>query len=164
MNLKNILWLLAGATLSLLLVYLFNNYSDKETGNMPYVSMSILYEESDISKKFKQDLNQVEQASNAKLIELQKELKQAKQSGIATVDLDKLQQQLLNMQEKLSAEYQEKSEAFDKIIWDKLNNKIIEYGKKNQLDYIFGAKGDGSIMYASDSKDITNELIEFINK
>jgi outer membrane protein len=49
-------------------------------------------------------------------------------------------------------------------VWNTLNEYILEYGKKNNYMYIYGASGNGNLMYASDKKDITNDVIKFVNK
>ncbi len=49
-------------------------------------------------------------------------------------------------------------------VWNTLNEYIIEYGKKKGYKYIFGASGNGSLMYASDKKDITEDILQFVNK
>ena len=53
---------------------------------------------------------------------------------------------------------------FDETIWKEINAKVTEYGKEKGIDFILGAKGDGTIMYANEAKEITKEIIEYINK
>lgn len=48
--------------------------------------------------------------------------------------------------------------------WNLLNEYILEYGKKYRYDFIYGANGEGNLMYASEGKDITDKVIEFSNK
>ena len=56
------------------------------------------------------------------------------------------------------------SEEFSNQVIKQLNEYIKEYGKKNKIDYILGANGSGSILYASDKKDITDEVIKYVNQ
>ena len=44
-----------------------------------------------------------------------------------------------------------------------LNDVILDYGKENECDYILGADGSGSLMYAKDSDDITKDVLVYIN-
>ena len=129
-----------------------------------YVSMSQVFEEAGISKKYRDELKQIEQQSNARLAEMENGIRELKKTGTDTETIGRMEEQLLAERDRLSEEYQRKSDAFDKIIWDQINLKVSEFGKEKGYDYIFGAKGDGSIMYASDSKDVTKELIEYINR
>lgn len=69
-------------------------------------------------------------------------------------------QQLLvveQQEETLSAEYNAQ-------IWNQLNSYIKEFGKKNGYDFIYGATGNGSMMYARETMDITDQLIDYANK
>lgn len=50
-----------------------------------------------------------------------------------------------------------------KKITNKLNEYFIEYGSKHQYDYIIGASGQGVLLYADTSLNITNEFIEYAN-
>ncbi|MBI4646914.1 MAG: OmpH family outer membrane protein [Bacteroidia bacterium] len=53
---------------------------------------------------------------------------------------------------------------YDNEIWMQLNQYIKEYGDLNNYKYIFGTAGLGTLMYAKESEDITDEVIEFVNK
>lgn len=55
------------------------------------------------------------------------------------------------------------SGKFTADIWQLINQYTGEYGKKNGYDFIYGATGNGSLMYAGESNNITKELILFIN-
>ena len=45
-----------------------------------------------------------------------------------------------------------------------LNEYIEDFGEENKLDYIFGANGTGTIMYGNESKDVTKEVVTYVNK
>lgn len=47
--------------------------------------------------------------------------------------------------------------------WNQINEYIKEYGVQRKYDYIFGATGNGSLMYANEAKDITEDIISYIN-
>jgi len=50
------------------------------------------------------------------------------------------------------------------MIWKRLNPYIAEYGKEKGYAYIYGANGTGNVLYADEGEDITDELIEYVNK
>jgi outer membrane protein len=58
--------------------------------------------------------------------------------------------------ETISAEYTTQ-------IWKQLNQYTKEYGELNSYDFIFGAKGDGNLMHARASVDVTESVIKFVN-
>ncbi len=142
------------------LIWYFGSTEDQ----VRYVSMSKLYMESDYYKKFQKDLKEVEAKSNNELSEIQKDIREYKAANADPSFIKELETELLKKQEELTLQYQEKSKQFDEIIWGEINRSISEYGKKHEIDFILGAKGDGNIMYASDRCDITDELIKFINQ
>ncbi len=54
------------------------------------------------------------------------------------------------------------SESLEQI-WNQLNSYVQEYGQEHGYDYILGATGDGGIMYASEAKNLNEEVISYIN-
>jgi outer membrane protein len=66
-------------------------------------------------------------------------------------------------QREVEESYTSKVQDSYNLIWDRINNYVKEYGEKNGYDYIFGANGDGTVMYADGSEDITNDITTYIN-
>ncbi len=58
---------------------------------------------------------------------------------------------------ELSAEY-------DREILTQLNQYIKDYGTQNNYTYIFGNDGNGSLMFAIERRNISNDVIEYVNK
>jgi Skp family chaperone for outer membrane proteins len=58
---------------------------------------------------------------------------------------------------------QQLTEKYTSDIWKFINDKATEYGKEKNYEFIFGAVGDGSLMYAHEKNDITAEFIEYLN-
>lgn len=56
------------------------------------------------------------------------------------------------------------SSKFDNEIWSQLNQYIKDYGIQKNYKIIFGVSGQGNIMYAKDGLDVTEDLIEYVNK
>ncbi|AMD84336.1 periplasmic chaperone for outer membrane proteins Skp [Capnocytophaga haemolytica] len=46
----------------------------------------------------------------------------------------------------------------------KLKEAIRQYGKENNYTFILGANEGGSVLYGKDNKDITDELIRYLNQ
>src|SRR3954471_3520801 len=55
------------------------------------------------------------------------------------------------------------SSQYDKQILEQMSQYIADYGKKNSLDLILGADGNGTLMYAADKMNISEEIIGYIN-
>src|SRR5690606_31481631 len=58
----------------------------------------------------------------------------------------------------------EQAEEYDKQIYSQINQYIEDYGKDHNYLYILGANGSGSILYAKERHDLTQELINYINE
>lgn len=59
--------------------------------------------------------------------------------------------------ERLTAEY-------DEQIWKQINQYVRDYGAKHGYNYIYGAEGSGSLMYGSDSENITEDIVGYVNE
>jgi outer membrane protein len=57
-----------------------------------------------------------------------------------------------------------RTDSLNAIIWKRLNPLIQEYGKENKYKMIFGANGTGNLLYSDSSLDISNNLINYVNK
>jgi outer membrane protein len=141
--------------LSSVTLYLFNSKD-----NIKYVSMTIVFQEANLKQKYQEELKSFETKSTEKLMSIQKEINLLKQNN---KNATYLEEQFKVLKEKLSTEYQTKSSKYEELIWKEINSKISKYSKDNNIDFVLGAKGDGSIMYASESKDITKEVVNYIN-
>jgi outer membrane protein len=58
---------------------------------------------------------------------------------------------------------QKQAEDYQKQILLQINTYVKEFGKLNKYQYILGANGEGTLMYADESKDISAEVLQFIN-
>jgi outer membrane protein len=64
--------------------------------------------------------------------------------------------------------FEEEEEAvlteYNQQIWKRLNQYAIEYSKEKNIDILFGASGNGTILHANEILDVTNDLIVYANK
>ena len=56
------------------------------------------------------------------------------------------------------------SERYTSDIWNRINTYVSAYGREHGYAYIFGASGEGNIMYAGESEDITEDVVKYINE
>jgi outer membrane protein len=132
------------------------------------------------------DINQLYKAYKQKA-ELEKELQAIQMKFQSTLDSVKLEIQLAenkvkqsNTQENkmiyskkveyynyLNQEFSRVSEVnakkYREQILGQLNEYISEFGKIHGYKYIYGANGNGSLMYASEEENITTQLIGYSN-
>lgn len=129
-----------------------------------FVSMAQLYEASSLRESEEKTLKLFEDDSNTKLREMDEEIKRKEIEGIADTRVAYLRQELNQTRELLSAEYQKRSQACQDKIWKHINSRLEKFGKTRGYRFILGATGDGSIMYADQTEDVTKEALIFVNR
>ncbi|WP_421804885.1 OmpH family outer membrane protein [Flagellimonas sp.] len=78
--------------------------------------------------------------------------------------LQNKQQQINNYQQAVQKQIQEEDQKLTQTIINDINDYITEYGKNHGYQIIFGAQGSGNIMYAHKASDLTEEVLEGLNK
>lgn len=74
-----------------------------------------------------------------------------------------LEETYYQKQQKFTQELKSIADDVNRKIWNHINESIVQYSKDNKYDYLFGANGQGSIMYAGEPENISETMIEFIN-
>lgn len=73
-------------------------------------------------------------------------------------------EEFLKLQNQYSQDNAALSQKLDGQILEQLTQYAIEFGKKNNYDIILGAEGSGSLMYAKETYNISDEIIEYVNR
>lgn len=73
------------------------------------------------------------------------------------------QQQINNYQQAIQKQIQEEDKKATQTVINDINDYVKEYGKKKGYKIIFGAGGNGNIMYADKSADLTEEVLNGLN-
>ena len=121
-----------------------------------FVINQTVFEKFEGKKELELRLSQVKLVNQKKLDSLLVLVKKEKNNkGLADMYDDLLRSSQLQ-EEDLSARY-------TSDIWRHINDGIAVFGKDEGYDFIFGASGNGGIMYANEANDITEQVVEFIN-
>ncbi len=155
------------ALLAALTIYLF-----LEREHNGYFDYNELYNNSALKKKLEADLEKVVGLRKSQLDSMQLELSfvsQRIQSGaekdpavLGKFEDDKTR--YLTYQDQFEEENARlKQTYFDQIRKD-INDKSILFAKEKGYTFLFAAMGDGALMYADESKNVTKEFLEYINK
>lgn len=75
-----------------------------------------------------------------------------------------IQQNLGQQQQATSQQFQQKKIAEMDSLLKTVKDFVKEYGKDNGYTYIYGANESGNIMYADESLDITQDIINALNE
>ena len=139
----------------------------KKTG---YVKLIEIYDQFELKNELSQKLIGTESARKKILDSMEFELK-ALQLRIEKNNTDKAnlgkfelgKESYLYKKEEFESANQELSNSYNTQIWNQINQYVIDYGKENGYNYIFGTDGSGSIMYGEENMDITKEVVAYIN-
>ena len=77
--------------------------------------------------------------------------------------LQKKQAQLQNLQESLTAQYQEMQDTYNKALHDSIQHFLASFNQSYKYDLIISKSGD-NILLGNSKMDITDEVIKGLNK
>lgn len=72
---------------------------------------------------------------------------------IARQKINEIDQQIISLEGQVHAQVTKRLDEYIKL-----------YAQKKSIDMIVGANGNGSLLYGKEERDITHDLIEFVNK
>lgn len=88
----------------------------------------------------------------------------AKEAELSRELLKTKEQQYVQYKENIRQKAMEEDRKMTEMVLVKVNSFLKEYGKQNSYAFIFAANGNGSIAYADEKLDITEEVITQLNK
>lgn len=94
---------------------------------------------------------------------MQVKLKMEKKT-MTTPELEVKIKNYRRLTEEFEQNIDQQKEKFIEEAWNQINKYMEDYGKDHHYDYIYGANGTGSLMYANKTKDITDDVIKYVNK
>lgn len=97
---------------------------------------------------------------------LQTQLKSAKGTQVSAIEA--ALKSKFSDYERLSGEFsnynsKESKKHVDNLL-KQINQYVKDYGETQHYKFILGASGDGSLMYASESLDVTEDVLKYINQ
>lgn len=151
--------------------FLFSAFYIKKSEKIAYLKNTELYNNFELKKELEQKLLVVQNARKSILDSLMLQLKITSQQVDYNKGKDQSEVQLFQRQKQSflikEKEFDEDNkrlaEQYSQQIWKQINQYISDYGKENGYAFIYGASGDGSIMFAEDRYDITKDFTEYIN-
>lgn len=138
------------------------------TPKLAYIDIKTVYDGFELKKDLEKNYTQTVEARQKNLdsLVLQIKIYERKFQGKAATD-EIYNTMIAEFYEKKKA-YTEDNEALaqkmDEQVLTEINKSIKVYGENNNYTFVFGANGNGTLMYAKESKNITKSFIEFLNK
>ena len=172
---KNILTISISALVFTVGILLYA-FSEKEQ-KTAYIELGKIYGDFELKKELQSKLTNVQQARKTVLDSMRIQLeffantlnnvnpkadKSKTEQQVREFEIKK--QQYYQMEKTFSEDNEKLSSEYEEQIWKQLNQYIKDYGKANDYEYIYGAGGSGSLMYAKESNDITEKVKEYVNE
>ena len=144
-------------------------WSSYKSVKIGYVNTALLYDGFKLKKELETKYKSVEVTRQNLLDSIKFKIQHLSIKGNDLTDNDKitineLQRSYLIKEKEFDRDNELTAAQYSDQIWKQINQFMSDYGKENNYDYIFGATGQGNIMFAKESNDISKEVIEYINQ
>lgn len=164
--------IIAGAFVLLFAQGVFNLFWMKHAGKTAYINTETVYNSFDLKKKMELQLNTVEQQRQCMLdsLKFQLDMMYSHMQGNKKEDtteetvFQNLRTEYFNKQEDFRQSNEALAQQYTTQIWSQLNQYLQDYGKQKNYQYIFGANGDGALMFADDAVNITDDVQTYVNE
>lgn len=140
-----------------LLVIVFYLFQSQKTVKVGFIVNQTAFEQFYGKKEMEEKLKALLESDKQLVDSLENRLKK----GTLDEATSRLYKEKLN---EINIKEQEFSARFTNNIWSQINQYIKDYGEEHHYDFIYGATGNGSLMYANDVRDLTNEIVIYMNK
>jgi len=147
-------------------------YDHQTTPKTGFIIIQDVYNGFDMKKEMEQKYNATRLGRDKILDSLDLELKvlagkieSEGQKNISTIErFNVKRQEFIHQKQTFEEDNAALTKQYDQQILTQLNQYLKDFGEKNHFTYIFGNDGNGSLVYAADAKNVTTEVIEYINR
>jgi outer membrane protein len=102
--------------------------------------------------------------NDIKVYEKERARMSAKEIKLKEEILRNKQQQFLQYQEAIQQKITEEDKKLKERVLNNINEFLKEYGEMHQYNFILGATNIGNLVYANSAYDITDKVLEGLNK
>jgi len=88
----------------------------------------------------------------------------AKEQQLTEALLGKRQQELINYKNAIQQKAKEDDQQIMDEIVKQIDSYIKNYGEEHGYDYIFGVTSEGNLLFANDTDNITDAILEGLNR
>lgn len=136
-----------------------------------FVDVNRLYEEFDLKKELETNLLQVESERKKILDSLESNLnflvekikEDEKNSEKKKAFFNLKRNEYLETAKQFEEDDNALAQKYREQILTQLNQYVQDYGRQENYDFLFGNSGDGSVMYAQEVNDKTEDVLIYIN-
>lgn len=137
-----------------------------------WINISKVYNEFVFKKELEGKLTKTQQARKAIIDSLEfdlkilsREIKTEEGKDKSKIELFQLKREsYLNKKSELENDNEVLQKQYNEQILNQLNQYLKDYGKQKHLRYILGTDGSGTLMYAIEEDEITEDVIKYVNE
>lgn len=164
-------------SLTALLLSVFSFFYFSSKSELVYVDINQLLEGYNRTALVKKELDEKSNALKAntdslmsdwqnelRTYEKERSLMTEKELALKQELLKNKQQQINNYQQTVQQQMQQENQKSTQTVINDINDFVKKYGASHNYRIIFGATGGGNVMYAKESSDLTDEILEALNR
>lgn len=159
---KNLVWFILGIAVSVTISVLYVNSTRLKVG---YIDAAILFSKYKMSDDLKNDLDKIQKERTRMLDSIAGMIQMNSNGGEKNSEeqVGRLKNEYMVKKEQYGRELEQLKASYSDKVWKQLNQHAVDFGKERGYQLIFGANGQGTIMYGEDAFDLTDQLIEYSN-
>ena len=151
---------LAGGLLFIVgLIVGFSLIPHQTNSKLAYIDNEKIFNEFVGKKELEKRIKNLRSSHNKTLDSLREKLRYTKSSS----DYKTLNNKIKALTNQFNSEDIEASNLYTDQIWNQINQYVNDYRSEYGYEFIFGAQGTGNLMFVPDDKEITKEVLEYIN-
>ncbi|WP_229731889.1 OmpH family outer membrane protein [Psychroflexus planctonicus] len=154
--------------------FIFTSCDQEKTAYVNNTELIQAYEKMKSAKaEFEQRNEKLSQELDSIALDFQSQIQSYQQNAdkMRIEEREKEEDRLIALRQKIEKEQQQKSQKLEResqdaadVLVKEVRKKVEKYGEENGYTYIFGSNDSANILYAKRGKDITLEVIEYINE
>jgi outer membrane protein len=133
--------------------------SCKSSPKTGYVNLNMVFDKFPLKKQLQTKLENMQASRKAILDSLYVQVSAAGNSPEA----EKVRELYLQDKKQFQLDDQRVSQDYNAQIWKQINQYVKDYGEEKGYQYIWGADGAGTLMYADKSVDLTDQVSDYVN-
>lgn len=156
---------IVGALLAVLVLWLgYLTYQLQQSKQECYVNINQVYEASQPRQVAEAELQLIYENQKHIIDSLELSFNTFYETNKDKEDLVQQKYQEINRyKQQVETNLQNMSAQKEAEVWDKINTAILEYGQQEDFKFIYGASGNGAVMYADSTLNITKQIIKIVN-
>ena len=164
---KKILNVCGIVCLVLLSLFVYHNYFQKKVAYVDIPKVFNAFEmKKELQEKFKKTAivrKRVVDSLEFDLQLLSRKLQADQKNQALMSEFDMKREYYFKQKNQIEEDNAAMSNQYDKQILERMSQYMVDYGKENNYDLILGADGNGTVMYANEIMNISEDVSKYVN-